>query len=452
MPSSSRVSSSRLGPPRGAVPVAAALAVLALRSGPAAGADLPAVIERSAGPPLPGPVVAAHPLRFARHHILVQPSNHAHEREFLAAAATVGMRRGARVYGTDWLIVELPAGADARAMVATAATMPGVSRVALDALISVNEQFVPHDPLHVDGGNDCDPLAGCYDQWGLLRVEAELGRQETTGSPNVVIAVLDSGVDLDHDDLFANVWSNVGEVPDNGFDDDGDGWVDDVVDVVAPGESIWSTWVLAAYDALLYEWDPGTDTYSLADGTSFSTPLVAGYLGLLKSKFPGATTAQLRQVLRSNASSGIGGPGYDAGTGFGRLRMVVPTSIDADTNLAPVADIAGDQAGSIVVADSGRSGVESVTLDGTPSYDPDGQVVDYRWSWLDADGVIRQATGATLTLDLTVGPEYFVTLLVEDDAGASSPGATVAVTVSPTTAGGRKGGGGGGHSGKPKSH
>src|SRR5919201_598087 len=41
-----------------------------------------------------------------------------------------------------------------------------------------------------------------------------------------------------------------GEIPDNGIDDDGNGWVDDVLDVVAPGELIWSTYVFSAYESL----------------------------------------------------------------------------------------------------------------------------------------------------------------------------------------------------------
>lgn len=124
-----------------------------------------------------------------------------------------------------------------------------------------------------------------------------------------------------------------GEVPDNGLDDDRNGWVDDVVDVVAPGEGVWSSWVLGAYDSLIYEallglegWPPGMDTYSAADGTSFATPLAAGYLGLLLSRHPGATLAQLRSVLRANALD-LPPSGYDPQAGFGRLRMVVPASL-----------------------------------------------------------------------------------------------------------------------------
>jgi subtilisin family serine protease len=49
----------------------------------------------------------------------------------------------------------------------------------------------------------------------------------TTGDPNFVVAVIDTGTDWDHPDLAANIWSNPGEVV-NGQDDDGNGYVDDV--------------------------------------------------------------------------------------------------------------------------------------------------------------------------------------------------------------------------------
>ncbi|OQW35225.1 MAG: hypothetical protein A4E19_16775 [Nitrospira sp. SG-bin1] len=50
----------------------------------------------------------------------------------------------------------------------------------------------------------------------------------STGSPNVIVAVIDSGIAYDHPDLAPNIWTNRGEIAGNGVDDDGNGLVDDV--------------------------------------------------------------------------------------------------------------------------------------------------------------------------------------------------------------------------------
>ncbi len=49
-----------------------------------------------------------------------------------------------------------------------------------------------------------------------------------TGDPTLMIGVIDTGVDYNHPDLAANVWTNPGEIPGNDIDDDDNGYVDDV--------------------------------------------------------------------------------------------------------------------------------------------------------------------------------------------------------------------------------
>lgn len=75
-----------------------------------------------------------------------------------------------------------------------------------------------------------DPLY--FDQWHLQQIMApevwEITKGGTTAlGDTIVIAVLDSGCQLDHPDLQANIWRNRAEIPGNGIDDDGNGYIDD---------------------------------------------------------------------------------------------------------------------------------------------------------------------------------------------------------------------------------
>jgi subtilisin family serine protease len=65
------------------------------------------------------------------------------------------------------------------------------------------------------------------DQYGLRKIKAPEAWVTTTGSRNIVVAVIDSGVNYSHVDLNANMWRNPGETPGNGVDDDANGYIDD---------------------------------------------------------------------------------------------------------------------------------------------------------------------------------------------------------------------------------
>jgi subtilisin family serine protease len=65
-------------------------------------------------------------------------------------------------------------------------------------------------------------------QWSLPKIQAEPAWGIETGNSGVIVAVIDTGIDYLHEDIQANIWHNPGEIPGNGIDDDGNGYVDDV--------------------------------------------------------------------------------------------------------------------------------------------------------------------------------------------------------------------------------
>ena len=86
----------------------------------------------------------------------------------------------------------------------------------------------PNYILHADATPN-DPSFNS--QYGLTKIGASQAwdtRTGSTGAGRVVIGVIDQGIDISHQDLQANIWTNPAETPGNGVDDDGNGFVDDV--------------------------------------------------------------------------------------------------------------------------------------------------------------------------------------------------------------------------------
>jgi subtilisin family serine protease len=139
----------------------------------------------------------------------------------LAAVAEAGWRT--ERLGTGVQLVVAP-GVSPAAMRAWAAGIDGVAGIEPD--FAIRPTAVPNDPSFTD-------------QWGLRNTGQSGGSRGgdiaavsawdvTTGSRSVVVAVIDSGFDYTHPDLAANAWRNPGEVPGDGLDNDGNGFVDDV--------------------------------------------------------------------------------------------------------------------------------------------------------------------------------------------------------------------------------
>lgn len=134
---------------------------------------------------------------------------------------------------------------------------------------------------HVDQAGPQPNDARFREQWGLrntgqpvnghpggkdgVDIDALGAWKHGSGSSDVVVAVIDSGIDLKHEDIAENLWVNEGETPGNGIDDDGNGVVDDV----------------HGYNAIANSGDPDDD---LGHGTH-----VAGIIGAIGDNNRGVT-------------------------------------------------------------------------------------------------------------------------------------------------------------------
>ena len=90
----------------------------------------------------------------------------------------------------------------------------------------LNADVIPNDPRFAElwGMNNTGQTGGTPD----ADIDADLAWGVSTGSSSVLVGVIDTGIDYNHPDLAANIWTNPGEIPGNGIDDDGNGYVDDV--------------------------------------------------------------------------------------------------------------------------------------------------------------------------------------------------------------------------------
>jgi thermitase len=124
---------------------------------------------------------------------------------------------GARMLSgaTSWQVLELEDGAQKSGLMAELLRDPAVEWVEEDFRVRV-DPILPND-------------AQAAKQWALIRLGVfEAWKLIPASAPEILVAVIDTGVEGNHPDLREVMFTNPGEIPGNGRDDDGNGLVDDV--------------------------------------------------------------------------------------------------------------------------------------------------------------------------------------------------------------------------------
>ena len=173
-------------------------------------------------------------------HVSVMPNAAATIQSALGRAAVVSMRQMA----TDPTVhvVSIDQAADVSKAIAALKRNPDVEVAEENIDIELYDQ---DEPAGVAVPNDAEFAK----QWGMLNTGQTIGGGWTgasagvagadinvsplwaagiTGSRDIIVAVIDTGVDGTHPDLKDNIFVNKGEIPGNGIDDDHNGFVDDV--------------------------------------------------------------------------------------------------------------------------------------------------------------------------------------------------------------------------------
>ena len=198
---------------------------------------------------------------------------------------------------------------------------------------------------------------------GVIGVDVNATRawDVTTGSRSVVVAVIDSGIDLTHPDLAANLWRNPREIAGNGLDDDGNGFVDDI-----------------------HGWNFVEGNASVQDGFGHGTH-VAGIIGAVGNDGRGVAGLNWQvsiMVLRVQDDAGVGSTAAVIGAlqyatrmrrDFGVNVVVTNNSWEAAAGYSGVVEEVISQqaeAGITFVAAAGNRGTDSDLLPRYPgSYD-----------------------------------------------------------------------------------
>jgi subtilisin family serine protease len=195
-----------------------------------------------------------------------------------------------------------------------------------------------------------DPLQG--EQWAVApgAIFNLPAAWELSQGNGVTVAVVDSGMKLDHPDLAPNVWTNFKEIPGNGIDDDANGYVDDVHGVDLTSRS---------------------KTQNLSDGFGHGTHVSGTIAAAANGRgVVGVAFHAKLMVVRVLDDRGAGSTGgvaegirYAAANGARIINLSLETNVD-DPRMRSAVEAAA-AANTLVVASAGNSGVD---VDNHPTF------------------------------------------------------------------------------------
>jgi thermitase len=131
-----------------------------------------------------------------------------------------------RIPNSGVSVVDLPADLSVKEAVELYEASPQVDYAEPDYKVSLAQStLAPDDPgfSNMYGLNNTGQTGGTPD----ADIDAPEAWSATTGRPDTVVAVIDTGVDISHPDLNDNIWTNPDEIAGNGVDDDGNHYIDD---------------------------------------------------------------------------------------------------------------------------------------------------------------------------------------------------------------------------------
>ncbi len=118
--------------------------------------------------------------------------------------------------------IKLPAGVTVEEAIIKLENDPAIEYAEPNYLLQLYS--IPNDPYYSSAGS----WGQSYDDlWGIKKIQSSTAWDIAQGE-GVTVAVIDSGVEYNHEDLASNILINNKEIPNNGIDDDGNGYVDDV--------------------------------------------------------------------------------------------------------------------------------------------------------------------------------------------------------------------------------